>query len=65
MFTAIASPPSDVSLYFEFMSFAVSHMVLITLSKGTLAFLESVSKANYAALIAFIAPMVFLSIHGI
>ena len=37
MFTAIARPPSEVSLYFEFISFAVSHIVLITLSNGTFA----------------------------
>ena len=43
----------------------VCHMVLITLSKGTFAFFASVSIANSAAFIALIAPIVFLSIHGI
>ena len=38
-FTGIfmARPPSEVSLYFEFISWAVSHIVLITLSRETFA----------------------------
>ncbi len=33
--TPTARPPSEVSLYLELMSLAVSHMVFTTLSKGT------------------------------
>ena len=47
------------------MSLAVSHMVSITLSKGTLDSFGLVSKANSAALIALIAPIALRSIQGI
>ena len=40
-------------------------MDLITLSRETLALLGSPSKAKYEAVMALIAPIEFLSIHGI
>src|SRR5690606_10657866 len=64
-YTPTASPPSEVSLYFVFMSLAVSHMVLTTLSKGTFALAGSESNASSAALMALMAPMQLRSIHGI
>src|SRR5690606_41914845 len=64
-FTATANPPSEVSLYLLFISCAVCHIVFTTLSNGTFTFLGSVSKANSAALMALMAPMVLRSIHGI
>ena len=60
--TAIAKPPSDVSLYLEFMSLAVSHIVWITLSKGTFAFFGSVSNANSAAYIPNFALLFYSEI---
>src|ERR1700744_2608116 len=60
----IANPPSEVSLYFEFISNAVCHMVLTTASKLTLALSGLVCRASCDAVMAFMAPMVLRLIQG-
>ena len=59
-----ASPPWEVSLYLVFMSWAVSHMVLMTASRLTLALVGSLSSAILAAVMAFTAPMELRSMQG-
>jgi hypothetical protein len=59
MFTAIAKPPSEVSFTY-YSCLCRFHMVLTTLSSGTLAFLGSVSRASSAALIFYSAHSVAL-----
>jgi len=61
----MAKPPSEVSLYLKFMSRAVSHIVLMTPSRETFAKSGVLCNANCEAVIALIAPIVFLSIQGI
>ena len=58
-----AKPPNEVSRYFLFISLPVWYMVAITLSSEIKDLLLRFS-AMRDALIAFIAPIAFRSIHG-
>src|SRR5690606_31499769 len=60
----MARPPSAVSLYLWFISTAVSHMVFTTASKETFAKSGVLCRASCEAVMAFMAPMVFLSMQG-
>src|ERR1700761_7947355 len=60
-----ARPPSEVSLYLLFMSWAVFHIVLMTASRETLAKSGVLWRASWEAVMALIAPMVLRSMQGI
>src|SRR5690606_17528917 len=62
--TFTARPPREVSLYLSFMSWPVSRIVLMTLSRLTLCW-PSPRKAMREALIALTAPMALRSMQGI
>src|SRR3954447_9595213 len=62
--TETARPPSDVSLYFEFISFAVSAMAVTVVSKSTRRFAGISLLAIMKPVHDFTAPNAQRSMHG-